>query len=65
MRAFWERESDTLIGSVLSELLDLYEAIGNRDRSKLDTVSLAKGREMLPDFPARVPLDDPSQLRNS
>ncbi len=47
MRAFWETESDALVGRILSELLDSYEAdcdLGGRER---DTVLLAKCREVI------------------
>ena len=47
MRAFMENEADPLVGSVLSELLDSYEADRNLDGREPDTVVLAKCREIV------------------
>ena len=45
MRAFWERESDSLVGRVLSEFLDYYEAQCESGSLERDSVSLGRSRE--------------------
>ena len=44
MRAFWEKEPDSLVGPVLSEMLDLYEAQCELAQRDLDSVPLARAR---------------------
>ena len=44
MRAFWEREQDALVGRVLSEMLDSYEADCELDGKEIDTPILKKAR---------------------
>ena len=44
MRAFWEREPDTLVGTVLSELLDSYEADCDLNNRAADAAILEKSR---------------------
>ncbi len=47
MRAFWERDSDSVVGRVLSEMLDNYEAqceLGGRERN---LPTLEKSREIV------------------
>ena len=44
MRAFWEREPDALVGTVLSELLDSYEADCHLNNRATDTAVLEKSR---------------------
>ena len=47
MRAFWEREPDSLVGPVLAGLLDLYEvqcALGRREQ---DSALFAKSRQIV------------------
>ena len=44
MRAFWERESDALVGRVLSEMLDSYEADCELNGKEIDTPVLEKAR---------------------
>ena len=45
MRGFWEREPDRLVGRVLSELLDYYEAQCESSGLERDPVSLGKSRD--------------------
>ena len=45
MRGFWEQEPDDLVGRVLSELLDYYEASCDLSGRERDNVSLGKSRE--------------------
>ena len=45
MRGFWEREPDRLVGQVLSELLDYYEAQCESGVLERNPVSLQKSRE--------------------
>ena len=47
MRAFWEQESDDLVGCVLSELLDNYEASCDLSGRERNTVLLGKSREII------------------
>ena len=47
MRAFWEKESDSLVGQVLSEMLDIYEMICNPGTLECNHTSLAKCREIV------------------
>ena len=44
MRAFWERKPDALVGTVLSELLDSYEADCHLNNRAADAVILDKAR---------------------
>jgi hypothetical protein len=44
MRAFWEQESDSLVGKVLAEILDSYEADCAIENTEVDSVSLEKAR---------------------
>lgn len=55
MRAFWEQEPDDLVGSVLSELLDNYEASCDLNRRERDTVSLGKSREIVARLSGKSP----------
>ena len=47
LRAFWERESDALVGCVLSEMLDNYEAECDLNDRERDIGLLAKSREIV------------------
>ncbi len=47
LRAFWEKEPDSLVGPVLSEMLDVYEARCALDQRSPDTGLLAKSREIV------------------
>ena len=47
LRAFWEHEPDSLVGPVLSEMLDVYEARCLLDQRSPDTTLLAKCREIV------------------
>ena len=55
MRAFWEQESDDLVGRVLSELLDNYEASCDLNRRERDIVSLRKSREIVARMSGKSP----------
>lgn len=44
MRAFWEQESDALVGNVLAEMLDSYEADCDLNNRKVDKSVLEKSR---------------------
>ena len=59
LRSFWEQESDELVGRVLSELLDAYEAncvVTSRER---DNALLAKSREIAARLSGDVPTTKP------
>ena len=47
MRAFWEAESDVLVGAVLSEMLDVYDADCELGRRERDSASLKRSREIV------------------
>ena len=47
LRAFWDKEADTLVGEVLSEMLDTYEALCDSAGRERDSASLAKSREIV------------------
>ena len=47
MRAFWEKESDVLVGRVLSEMLDTYEALCESGGYERDSTSLKRSREIV------------------
>lgn len=44
MRAFWEQEPDTLVGKVISEMLDSYEASCELKNQEVDNIKLKKSR---------------------
>jgi hypothetical protein len=46
MRAFWENEPDALVGKVLSEMLDLYEANCKLSNKEIDTAVLQESRKI-------------------
>ena len=47
MRAFWEKEPDALVGRVLSEMLDSYEADCELNSKEIDTPILKKARNIV------------------
>ena len=47
IRAFWEQESDDLVGSVLSEMLDSYEADCDLNKREIDKSVLEKSRSIV------------------
>jgi len=47
MRAFWEREPDVLVGRVVSELLDVYEANCKLNGKKVDAAVLKESRSIV------------------
>jgi len=47
MRAFWEREPDALVGRVLSEMLDSYEADCDLNNREADAAILKKSRDIV------------------
>jgi hypothetical protein len=46
-RAFWEQEPDTVVGPVLSEMLDSYEAVCDLNNREMDTGVLDKCRAIV------------------
>lgn len=46
MRAFWDQEPDELVGNVLSEMLDSYEADCDLNNREVDTSVLEKSRSI-------------------
>ena len=47
MRAFWEQEPDTLVGAVLGEMLEAYEADCDLNNREMDASILKKAREIV------------------
>jgi hypothetical protein len=47
LRAFWEQESDELVGTVLQEMLDSYEASCELDGREIDRAILEKSRAIV------------------
>lgn len=47
LRAFWEQEPDSLVGNVLSELLDSYEADCELNNKNVDKSALEKSRSIV------------------
>lgn len=47
MRAFWEKESDALVGKVLSEMLDSYEADCDLNSQEINKSVLEKSRSIV------------------
>ncbi|MCB1838643.1 MAG: hypothetical protein KDI61_00065 [Alphaproteobacteria bacterium] len=47
MRAFWEQESDVLVGKVLGEMLDAYEADCSLNNRDIETSVLEKSRSIV------------------
>ncbi|MHA6876814.1 hypothetical protein [Ralstonia pseudosolanacearum] len=45
MRAFWENEPDALVGKVLSEMLDVYEANCKLNNKEIDAAVLQESRK--------------------
>lgn len=56
MRGFWEVEPDAVVGTVLDELLDVYEANCNLNNRPIETAALKKARAITARLSGR---DDP------
>lgn len=61
MRSFWEREPDALVGTVLSELLDSYEADCDLNNRAADAAILEKSRGIVARLSGKVTPAKPSQ----
>ena len=61
MRAFWEREPDTLVGTVLSELLDSYEADCDLNNRAADAAILEKSRGIVARLSGKAAPAKPTQ----
>jgi hypothetical protein len=61
MRAFWEREPDALVGTVLSELLDSYEADCHLNNRESDAAILEKSRGIVARLTGKVAPAKPPQ----
>ena len=55
MRAFWEKESDALVGRVLAEMLDAYEALCDSAGRERDSASLERSREIVRRLSGKLP----------
>ena len=47
LRAFWEQEPDSVVGKVLSEMMDSYEADGELNGREINAPVLQKGRNIV------------------
>ena len=67
MRAFWERESDAVVGEVLLDMLNTYEALCHSGHQERDDLSLQKSREVVArlrgDLPNKTFVSDEEFLR--
>lgn len=58
MRAFWEQEPDGVVGQVLSEMLDSYEADGELNGREINAPVLEKGRSIVHRLSGKVAKSD-------
>src|SRR6185437_4287899 len=61
MRAFWESEPDALVGKVMSEMLDSYEADCDLNKKPVDTALLGKSRGIVSRLCGKPPAAKPAQ----
>ena len=61
LRAFWEQESDALVGQVLSEMLDLYQANCEINHTPIDEPILARARAIADRLVGKPPKAEPSK----
>ena len=61
MRAFWEREPDALVGTVLSEMLDSYAADCDLNNRDVDTAILEKSRVIVARLSGKSASTKPTQ----
>jgi len=61
MRAFWEYEPDTLVGTVLSEMLDSYEADCDLNNREVDASVLDKSRGIVARLSGKPAPSKPAQ----
>lgn len=61
MRAFWEHEPDTLVGNVLSEMLDSYEADCDLNNREADASVLEKSRGIVARLSGKLAPSKPAQ----
>jgi hypothetical protein len=64
MRAFWEREPDALVGRVLSEMLDSYEADCDLNNREADAAILNKSRDIVARLAGKSVSASPAQTPN-
>ncbi len=64
MRAFWECDSDVLVGKVLSEMLDVYEANCKLGKKEIDTVVLQESRKSVARLLGKPQPESPSTNSN-
>ncbi|MBF0106231.1 MAG: hypothetical protein HQM16_12995 [Deltaproteobacteria bacterium] len=61
MRTFWEQESDALVGNVLSEMLDSYEAYCDLNSREIDKSVLEKSRNIVARLSGKTVSEKPLQ----
>ena len=64
MRAFWEQEPDALVGRVLAEMLDSYEADCELNGRQADIGVLAKCRDIVARLTGKAPADTNDAVEN-
>ncbi len=64
MRAFWESEPDALVGKILSEMLDSYEADCDLNNRQTDSSLLAKSRGIVSRLCGKPQSATPTQTAN-
>lgn len=55
MRAFWDKEPDLLVGEILSEMLDVYEAMSKSGSVRLEPVPYEKCRKIVARLCGKAP----------
>lgn len=61
LRSFWEQESDEMVGRVLNEMLDSYEALCDLTSKEVDDAVLKKSRGIVARLLGRFPIATPEK----
>lgn len=61
LRSFWDQEPDALVGRVLSELLDSYEAKCDLSGQEIDRRTLDKSRDIVGQLLGKSPKEKPTE----
>ena len=61
LRSFWEQETDVMLGRVLSEMLESYEALRDLNSEEVDDTVLTKSRGIVARLLGRPPIATPEK----
>ncbi|MYF07182.1 MAG: hypothetical protein F4233_04685 [Rhodospirillaceae bacterium] len=61
MRSFWNQERDILVGRVLTEMIEVYEAKCNLNGQKIDKELLSKTRDIIGKLLGEIPKSKPAR----